>query len=88
MVLVVIAVTMNVRAANRVDELKQENASLQASLNSNVATMTAQISQASDNESQVMDTVLKPKQARYGLAQPDQCYARHMPGADPRASCC
>gem|GEM_PF-3530850 len=50
--------------------------------------MTAQISQASDNESQVMDTVLKPRQAIYGLAQPDQCYARHMPGAPPRASCC
>jgi len=35
MVLVVIAVTMNVRLANRIDELKQENPSLQASLNSN-----------------------------------------------------
>ena len=35
MVLVVIAVTMNVRVANRVNELKQENAFLQASLNSN-----------------------------------------------------
>ena len=35
MVLVVIAVTMNVRLANRVDQLKQENPSLQASLNSN-----------------------------------------------------
>jgi len=33
MVLVVIAVTMNVRLANRIDELKQENSSLQASLN-------------------------------------------------------
>ena len=35
MVLVVIAVTMNVRLANRIDELKQENPSLQASPNSN-----------------------------------------------------
>ena len=71
MVLVVIAVTMNVRATNRVDELKQENASLQASLNSNVATMTAQTSQAAANESQVMDTVLKLQQASYELAQTD-----------------
>ena len=71
MVLVVIAVTMNVLAANRVDELKQENASLQASLNSNVATMTAQTSQAAANESQVMDTVLRLQQASYELAQPD-----------------
>ena len=71
MVLVVIAVTMNVRVANRVDELKQENASLQASLNSNVATMTAQTSQAAANESQVMDTVLRLQQASYELAQPD-----------------
>ena len=53
------------------DELKQENASLQASLNSNVATMTAQTSQAAANESQVMDTVLKLQQASYELAQPD-----------------
>ena len=71
MVLVVIAVTMNVRVANRVEGGKQENASLQASLNSNVATMTAQISQAAANESQVMDTVLKLQQASYELAQPD-----------------
>ena len=35
MVLVVIAVTMNVRLANRIDELKRENPSLQAGLNSN-----------------------------------------------------
>ena len=35
MALVVIAVTMNVRLANRIDELKQENPSLQASLNFN-----------------------------------------------------
>ena len=46
MVLVVIAVTMNVRISNEVDDLKQENASLQTSLNSNLATMTAQISEA------------------------------------------
>ena len=35
MVLVVIAVTMNVRLANRIDELKRGNPSLQAGLNSN-----------------------------------------------------
>jgi len=46
MVLVVITVTMNVRISNEVDDLKQENASLQTSLNSNLATMTAQISEA------------------------------------------
>ena len=46
MVLVVFAVTMNVRISNEVDDLKQENASLQTSLNSNLATMTAQISEA------------------------------------------
>jgi hypothetical protein len=62
---------MNVRVANRVGELKQENSSLQASLNSNVATMTAQTSQAAANESQVMDTVLRLQQASYELAQPD-----------------
>ena len=71
MVLVVITVTMDVRVANRVDELKQENAPLQTSLNSNIATMTAQTSQAAANESQVMDTVLKLQQASYELAQPD-----------------
>ena len=86
MVLVVIAVTMNVRAANRVDELKQENASLQASLNSNVATMTAQTSQAAANESQVMDTVLRLQQASYELAQPDNIsLALRLPYARSRS---
>ena len=70
-VLVVVAVTLNVRITNEVDDLKRENASLQANLDSNVATMTAQISQAAANESDVMDTVLKLQQASYELAQPD-----------------
>jgi negative regulator of sigma E activity len=70
-VLVVVSVTLNVRITNRVDDLKQENASLQANLDSNVATMTAQISQAAANESEVMDTVLQLQQASYELAQPD-----------------
>ena len=71
MVLVVIAVTMNVRISNEVDDLKQENASLQTSLNSNLATMTAQISEAVVAKSEVMETVLKLQQASYELAQPD-----------------
>lgn len=70
-VLVVVAVTMNVRITNQVDDLKLENASLQANLDSNVATMTAQISQAAANESEVMNTVLQLQQASYELAQPD-----------------
>ena len=71
MVLVVIAVAMNVRISNEVDGLKQENASLQMSLNSNLATMTAQINEASVAKSEVMETVLKLQQASYELAQPD-----------------
>jgi hypothetical protein len=71
MVLVIVAVTMNVRITNEVDDLKRENASLQANLDSNVATITAQISQAAANESEVMDTVLQLQQASYELAQPD-----------------
>lgn len=71
MVLVVVAVTMNVRISNEVDDLKRENESLQTSLNSNLATMTAQISEASVAKSEVMETVLKLQQASYELAQPD-----------------
>jgi len=71
MVLVVLAVAMNIRISGQVDDLKQENASLKASLDSNVATMTAQISDAADAESKVMDTVLKLQQASYELARPD-----------------
>lgn len=71
MVLVIVAVTLNVRITNEVDDLKQENASLQASLNSAVATITAQISQAAANESEVMDTVLQLQKASYELAQPN-----------------
>ena len=71
MILVVVAVTLNVRITNEVDDLKQENASLQANLDSSVATMTAQVAQAAVNESEVMDSVLKLQQASYELAQPD-----------------
>ena len=71
MVMVVVAVTMNVRISNEVDDLKRENESLQTSLNSNLATMTAQISEASVAKSEVMETVLKLQQASYELAQPD-----------------
>ena len=71
MVLVIVAVTMNIRITSQVDDLKRENASLQASLTSNVATMTAQISHAAAAESEVMDTVLRLQQASYELAQPD-----------------
>ena len=70
MVVVIFAVTMNVRIGNEVDGLKRENAALQASLNSNVATMTAQISEAAAAESEVMDTVLQLQQTSYELAQP------------------
>ncbi|MCH7738272.1 MAG: anti-sigma factor [Chloroflexi bacterium] len=71
MVLVIFAVTMNVRISNEVDDLKRENALLQADLNSNAATMTAQISKAAAAESEVMDTVLKLQQTSYELARPD-----------------
>ncbi len=71
MVLVVVAVTMNVRISNEVDDLKRENESLQTSLNSNLATMTAQISEASVAKSEVMETVFKLQQASYELAQPN-----------------
>lgn len=71
MVLVIIAVTMNIRITNQVDDLKRENATLQANLTSNVATMTAQINDAAAAESEVMETVLKLQQASYELAQPN-----------------
>ena len=71
LVLVVFAVTMNIRITNEVDDLKRENQTLQANLTSNVATMTAQIDAAAAAESEVMETVLKLQQASYELAQPD-----------------
>ncbi|MCH8987446.1 MAG: anti-sigma factor [Chloroflexi bacterium] len=71
MVLVVLAVAMNVRISGQVDELRKENTSLQARLEANAATMTAQIRDAADAESRVMDTVLQLQQASYELARPD-----------------
>jgi len=71
MVLVIIAVTMNIRITNQVDDLKRENATLQANLTSNVATMTAQINDAAAAESEVLETVLRLQQASYELAQPN-----------------
>ena len=70
-VLVLIAVTMNVRISNQVDDLKVENANLQASLNSNVATMAGQISVATVADTAAMERVLKLQQASYELAQPN-----------------
>ncbi|PKB71219.1 MAG: hypothetical protein BZY87_06695 [SAR202 cluster bacterium Io17-Chloro-G6] len=71
MVLVVLAVAMNVRTSGQLDDLKVENASLQARLDANMATMTVQMNDAADAESEVMDSVLKLQQASYELAQPD-----------------
>ena len=71
MVLVVLAVAMNVRISGQVDELRKENTSLQARLEANAATMTAQRSDAADAESRVMDTVLQLQQASYELARPN-----------------
>jgi hypothetical protein len=71
MVLVVLAVAMNVRTSGQLDDLKKENASLQAQLDTNMATTTAQMAAAADAESEVMESVLKLQQASYELAQPD-----------------
>ena len=71
MVLVVLAVVMNVRISSQVNDLERENASLQATLDSNMATITAQINDATDAEAKVMDTVLKLQQASYELARPN-----------------
>ena len=71
MVLVVLAVVMNVRISNKVNDLERDNASLQATLDSNMATITAQINDATDAEAKVMDTVLKLQQASYELARPN-----------------
>ena len=86
MVLVVFAVTMNVRISNQVDDLKRENASLQANVDSNLATMTAQISEAALAESEVMNTVLQLQQTSYELAQPDNMSLKlHSPYAGSRS---
>ena len=71
MVLVVLAVAMNVRTSGQVDDLKQENASLQARLESNIATTTVQMNDAADAESEVMNSVLRAQQTSFELAQPD-----------------
>ncbi|MBC8280936.1 MAG: anti-sigma factor [Chloroflexi bacterium] len=82
-VLVLFAVTMNVRISNQVDNLKDENATLQASLDSNVATMTAQIGAATVADTAVMERVLKLQQASYELAQPDNMSLElHSPSAE------
>lgn len=71
MVLVVLAVAMSIRVSGQVDGLKQENASLKALLDANMATMTVQMNDAADAESEVMNSVLKLQQASYELAQPN-----------------
>jgi len=70
-ILVVLALAMNVRISGQIDDLESENADLRASLDSSVATVTAQMSSAANAETEVMDTVLDLQQASYELAQPD-----------------
>lgn len=86
MVLVVLAVAMNVRISGQVDDLRQENASLQELLDANMATTTAQMNAAADAESEVMDSVLKLQQASYELAQPNNISLElHSPYAGSRS---
>ena len=90
MVLVVLAVALNVRVSGQVDDLKQENSSLQARLDSNMATTAAQINDAADAESEVMNSGLKLQQASSELAQPDNMSlncVRPTPEAVPREYC-
>ena len=78
-VLVLVAVTMNVRISNQVDILKKANSNLQASLDSNGATITAQIGASAVADTDVMDRVLKLQQASYELAQPDNMSLELLP---------
>ena len=86
MVLVLLAVAMNLRTSGQVDDLRQENASLQARLDANMATVTAQIHDTVDAESKIMDTVLRLQQASYELAQPNNMSLKlRSPYADSRS---
>jgi anti-sigma factor RsiW len=86
MVLVVLAVALNVRTSGQVDDLKQENASLQVRLDSNIATVTAQLNNAADVESEVKDSVLKLQQASFELAQPNNMSLElRSPSAESRS---
>ncbi|NQW23367.1 MAG: anti-sigma factor [SAR202 cluster bacterium] len=71
MVLVVMAVAMNVRISSQVGDLQQENATLRANLDANVATVTAQMNDAANVGSEVMDTVSSLQQASFEMAQPN-----------------
>ena len=71
MVLVVMAVVMNVRISSQVGDLQQENATLRTNLAANVATVTAQMNDAANIGSEVMDTVSSLQQASYEMAQPN-----------------
>ena len=77
MVLVVLAVAMNLRISGQVDDLKQENSSLQARLDDNMATTTVQLNAAAAAESEVMDSVLKLQQAQFRIGPARQ----YVPGA-------
>lgn len=71
MVLVVLAVAMSIRVSGQVDDLKQENADLQARLDASIGTMTVQMASAATAESSVMDSAIKVQQAIHQLAEPD-----------------
>lgn len=71
LVLFVFAVTMNVRVANRVDSLTEENLALRSQMRNDNATMTAKLLQAVGVENKAMDSIQQLQQTSYTLAQPD-----------------
>ena len=70
-VLVIFAVTMNMRVSSRVADLENENTALKTELNSSNATMTAQLSHSSDADTLAMSNIQQLQQTSWAMARPD-----------------
>jgi hypothetical protein len=83
MVLVVFAVTMNMRVSGRVGDLEDENTALKTELNSSNATMTAQLSQSAVADTLAMNNIQQLQQTSWEMARPDnQALLLSSPAAD------
>jgi mannitol-specific phosphotransferase system IIBC component len=71
MVLVVFAVTMNMRVSGRVGDLEEENSALKAELNNSNATVTAQLSQAANADTLAVNNIQQLQQTSWAMARTD-----------------
>ena len=85
-VLVIVAVSMNVRLANRVSEMEKENLALRVVMDSSNATTTAHFNEMADAGVETTSGIQQLREASYAAAQPDNLSLLLRPTRDDSSS--